>query len=94
MVHTAASIGSRPFVYGWHHGWGGGWWFLFAAVCVLLVLTTVSMARGFARPRRSETPARESESGIEILDRRYARGEIDADEYRSAVPSSIGNRRA
>lgn len=73
-------------------GFGGGWgmggagWVLMLVVWVLLVAVIVwgvtrllpgSATRHADRPNRVETPE-------EILDRRFASGEIDAETYRTA----------
>lgn len=68
-------------------GWGSGmgvwmvlwmvlWGLIWVAVLVLLVLSIVWLARG---TRSTELPAYDAE---ETLRRRYAAGEIDAEEYR------------
>lgn len=59
-------------------GWGGAMGLFWA---LLLVLLVVWLVRGFGSSnRRSDTP-----SAREILDQRYARGEIDGDEYRQRL---------
>ena len=61
---------------GWHAHWPGFWWicplmmlFMFFAV----VLFVLRRNRGY----RGATP----ESALDILNKRYARGEIDKEEY-------------
>jgi len=67
--------------WGWGHGFGWMWIvpFAFLAVCVLF-------AFGFFVRRpvcfgRDETQAAGGESAREILDRRYAKGEINKQQY-------------
>lgn len=62
-----------------HMGWGGGWFMgLFAvAVLALLVALVWTMTRNTPPPGGP----RESLSAEEILRQRYARGEIDEEEY-------------
>ena len=64
----------------WNHnmmGWGGGlgmilFWVLLIVIIILLV--KYLMPRTDTRPEQKETP-------LEILKRRYAKGEIDKAEY-------------
>jgi putative membrane protein len=62
----------------WHHG-GGGWFFfpIFWILVILLVLFLVR--RGPWRPGRHH---RHYQSAAEVLEARFARGEIDDDEFR------------
>jgi putative membrane protein len=67
-------------VYGYDHfgmGWGGGgiWMILLWLVPVLLLLF---VALGYFRSDRNH---RNDRSALDILDERYARGEIDREEY-------------
>lgn len=69
-----ADAGWGGHMAGW--GWGGIvmmvlWWLVIAAAVVALVR--------FARPDETSTGA--TRSGREILEERYARGEIDAAEF-------------
>ena len=65
----------------WHHmdGWSWGiglFGFLFLALLITLVVWLV-----WSASRPGAPPERRSSSALEILDARYARGEIDRDEY-------------
>ncbi|MBU2608262.1 MAG: SHOCT domain-containing protein [Chloroflexi bacterium] len=51
---------------------------LWIAVVGLIVWAVVAAVR---RPGESDSPTRLAESALEILKRRYARGEIDQKEY-------------
>ena len=68
--------------WGWDWGWGGGMFFgplFMIAGPVLLIVLVVLLIRWFSgergRPRDRVRTARE------ILDERYAKGEIQRDEY-------------
>lgn len=68
----------------WMHGWGVGWgigmwgmsllWLVLLALLVVLVVRLVGHHGPHEVSRRTETP-------LEILKRRYARGEIDRAEF-------------
>ncbi len=73
---------------GWYHdgtGWGG--WLVMALAMVafwaLVVLAVVALFRGVTQGRGLGS----QQDPMEILDQRFARGEIDEDEYhaRAAV---------
>lgn len=58
------------------HGYGGGiMWIFWILIIVALVWFVVSAAR------RTGTPPYREKSAREILEERYARGEIDRDEF-------------
>jgi putative membrane protein len=65
---------------GWHHmpgfGWGGGWitWIVIIAVVTGLVIWAVR--RGSAREEH-----RFGDRALDILKERYAKGEIDKEEF-------------
>lgn len=63
-------------------GFGGGWWMaiLMILVPVLVIWVVVALARGdtwFDGPRHTE----HAESAMELLKKRYARGEISKEEF-------------
>lgn len=72
----------------WHHGWGLGGWesiligglmmLLFWGGLITLVFFVIRAAGGRSRVDTSGSSANEA---ISILDRRYAEGEIDAEQY-------------
>jgi putative membrane protein len=63
-----------------HHGWGPGPWI------GLVWLAIWGMVIFFAVTRwRRRGPWRSGHSGESVLAERYARGEIDADEYRTRL---------
>jgi putative membrane protein len=59
---------------GAHMGWMGLWWLLGIALLVLVVWAIARAAGGQNATRGEESPET-------TLKRRYARGEIDRDEY-------------
>lgn len=83
MVEAAAMIGSVvPLADGWHHDWGGPWFLLFPLFWGLVILGVVWIVRRSAPWQRGGPPTPRSESGVEILERRFAQGEIELEEYR------------
>jgi putative membrane protein len=87
IAAVTATFGSVVYVAdGWHHGWGGPWFLLFPLFWGLVILGIVWIVRGSPPWRRGRSVGRSvgprTESGIEILERRFAEGEIDLEEYR------------
>ena len=74
---------------GWR--WGDGWWgfghmmyggvgmLVFWGVIVLLIVLVARALGGFGSAREPSGPSRQT--ALEILQERYARGEIDQQEY-------------
>jgi putative membrane protein len=60
---------------GWHHD--GGWWPLFGLLWLALLGTLIWLVVRQVTSRRS--------SATHVLAERYARGEIDDDEYRKRL---------
>jgi putative membrane protein len=76
MLATIAS--ALPFADGHWHDWGP--WFLFVPLFWgLVVFALFRFGRAWG-PRREHRPR--GDSALEILDRRFAKGEIDLEEYR------------
>ena len=61
-------------MYQWHE-FGGAMWVLW----ILIVVAVVWLAA--AATRRDRNAGRREKSALEILEERYARGEIDRDEF-------------
>ncbi len=71
---------------GWYHdgvGWGG--WVMMTLAMVafwgVVVFVVVALFRGTSNSGRTDRLVRRQQSPLEILDERFARGEIDEDEY-------------
>jgi putative membrane protein len=69
----------------WHDGWGPGAWI--AMAFVMLAFWTIIVGAIIAIVRSGHSPRNESARGRlhdaeRILAERFARGEIDADEYK------------
>jgi putative membrane protein len=65
----------------WHHD--GAPWFIFAPLFwILVVFGIVWIVRAAPPWRRSRNFGPRRESGTEILERRFAEGDLDPDEYR------------
>ena len=72
----------------WHdNGWGGGTWIamvlmmlaFWALIAVLVVYVVRSL--GHRPADHDSAPGPPADQALRILDERFARGEIDADEY-------------
>lgn len=81
----------------WNHGaYGMGWmmWVMMIGGLVLLVVLVAAIVwAGVAFSRRDTAPPGEQSNARRILDERFARGEIDEDEYgrRSRALSGHGS---
>jgi putative membrane protein len=71
-----------PVADGWHHGWGGPWFLLFPLFWVLVIIGVIWLVRGAPPWRRRRWSGPHVETGIEVLERRFAEGGLSADEYR------------
>lgn len=86
-VHTAAGrwgSGDRwgP-MDGRMDGWGGGWMWLWtllllAGIITLIVVAIIGLTRGFSSP---DARVGGRSKAREVLDERYARGELTTEEY-------------
>jgi putative membrane protein len=73
---------------GWGMGWMWGFWILLVLGIVLLVFVLVNSftgSRGGTRPGGYGQPGAGPGRAREILDERYARGEISTEEYRERL---------
>ncbi|MFO7902680.1 MAG: SHOCT domain-containing protein [Pirellulaceae bacterium] len=64
--------------YGFGHGFGILFWIL---ILVLVVVAAGFMFRGFGGGTRPDPSISRDRSALEILETRYARGEIEHDEF-------------
>ena len=70
----------------WHMGNGAGWWMVFGSVMMVIFWIVVIWAVTAMVRRPPETGQRErapEPTALEILERRYARGELTDDEFES-----------
>lgn len=67
------------------YGYGGGWWMMLMPLLWIVLLGAIVWAVvELGRRRDSGSNAPRRESAREILDRRFASGEIDGEAYRQA----------
>lgn len=72
-----------PRDWGWAAGGGGPWWILFPLLWIVLIGTVIWLvARDRGRRPDSASPGQRA---TEILATRFARGEIDSEEYRQRL---------
>src|SRR4029079_17529423 len=75
------------YAYGPHMMWGGGWYgMIFAPLFMIVVLAAtiavvVLLVRWLGGPGRGASPLPPTPRAVDILKERFARGEIDKDEY-------------
>ena len=64
---------------------GFGWWWLMPILMVLFLIlgiwAVVALVRGVSQPRDSDSGSSRPDSALEVLRKRYARGEISKEEY-------------
>lgn len=73
----------------WTGGWGGGpWWVLIPLLWIALAGTVVWLVTR----RRDGRPESPGGGAVGILTARYARGEIDTDEYRQRLDEIRGSQ--
>lgn len=69
----------------WGHGWGyshGFGWIFFVLFWIAIILAIVALVRWLgSTPGQILPPPPKEKSALEILDERFARGEIDQQEY-------------
>ena len=70
--------------YGWQdQGWGGGGWFAMAVMMILfwglLIGAVVYVVRHFSHSHQDSSPA--TDNAVEILKMRFAKGELDEEEF-------------
>jgi len=95
FLGSAVSLAQTPaapdrYLYGPHMMWGGGWYgMIFGPLFMILVLVAVIagvalVARWFGAPGYGAQPPPHTPPGrtpLDILKERFARGEIDKDEF-------------
>jgi putative membrane protein len=68
----------------WHMGDGWGWWMLFGWIWMavfwgLIIWGAFTLIRYLSQPRGTSTSG--GESALDLLERRYAAGELDHEEF-------------
>lgn len=75
-------------MWGWDHGWGWGGWVLMSLMMIvfwtLVIAGAVWLARSFGPTERS------NQAPLRTLEERFARGEIDHDEFEERRSILIG----
>lgn len=68
---------------GWGYGYGFGLGHMVVGVVILIVIIAVVvwLVRSVASPAMHHLPPPRRSSGLDVLEERYARGEIGRDEY-------------
>ncbi len=67
---------------GWGYGMGWFWPIIMVAFWIAVIVAVVFLITWLRKtPRTGEQSARSEDSALEILKRRYARGEIDKQEF-------------
>ena len=86
LVDVAGRFGEHA---GWGPGAGGPWWVVFPILWIVLAATVIWLV---ARRGRSSEHSQESsvEKAVGILSARYARGEIETEEYRRRLDEMRG----
>lgn len=78
------------YAYGPHMGWGGGWYgmifgplfmILFLAIVIGLIVLLVRWLGGGTWPAMQPPSQQGGRTPLDILKERYARGEIDKDDF-------------
>ncbi|MBK5223953.1 MAG: SHOCT domain-containing protein [Acidimicrobiia bacterium] len=66
-------------------GWGGGWMWLWGTLMMFSWVAIIAAAIWLVTRARDRTVSPGSARAREILDERYARGELTTDEYRERL---------
>jgi putative membrane protein len=66
--------------YGYGYGYGVGHMIIWVVILVAIIALVVWLVRSAALPAIRHLPPRRS-AGLDVLEERYARGEIGRDEY-------------
>lgn len=74
MIPTALSTSLMAF--------GGGLWFLPGPLLLVLLIVGIALLLARGRSERPPSTASGGETGIDVLERRFAEGELTLEEYR------------
>lgn len=83
-IHTLLTPVLASSGYGHMDGWGGGWMWLWGTLMMLSWVAIIAGAVWLVLRSRSGGPASGGRAR-QILDERYARGELDTEEYRDRL---------
>jgi putative membrane protein len=63
-------------------GWGGMWfgWFFWLIIIVVIVWVVITLSKNVQKSRETQDSS-QTESPLDILKKRYARGEISKEEF-------------
>jgi uncharacterized membrane protein len=90
---TGLAVTLVPFGGTWHD-WGHGgpeWWFVFVVLFWILVVGGILLVfRGSRRWTTHSVPA-QRESALEVLERRFAEGQLTAEDYQTRRRILSGN---
>jgi putative membrane protein len=81
LIAVDVLMSTVPVFADWHHD-GPGWWIAFPLFWLLVLLGIVFLLLRARAPWGPPRFAGHRETAIEVLERRYARGEIGLEEYR------------
>jgi len=85
-MHTIATLLADNDGWGHMDGWGGGWMWLWGSLMMFSWVAIIAGAVWLFTRNRDTTGGQVSGSGArDILDERYARGELTTEEYRERV---------
>ncbi len=59
------------------HGWGMGWWWIIGLIILIAVIWII--VKGMNKDTR--TSRESTKTALDLLNERYAKGEIDKEEY-------------
>ena len=65
--------------HGWGMGLGMGWWWIIGAICMIVIVWII--VKIINQSNHHNTRLDNKKSALDILKERYARGEIDKQEF-------------
>lgn len=80
LINSAIVVAHGP---GWNQSgpWGGEWWWLWRLTTLLIFVLVIALTVSWVRRATSRSQPSGFDRAREILAERYARGEIDTEEY-------------
>ena len=64
--------------HGWGTGFGMGWWWIIGLIVMIIIVWMIVKA---INQNKNSTPRFDNKSALDILKERYARGEINKQEF-------------